>query len=320
MGATRHKRLDLIDLARGLALVAMMIFHGIWDLAYFELLPTWVQVSAPFHGFGHLIAGAFFALVGAGIALAHQNGVQWRGFLYRLAQIVLAAGAITLVTFYAMPEGVITFGILHCIALSSLAALAFLPAPIMGVALVALAALVTPLVVSLPLMDHVSVQWLGLGTTEPLTNDWRPFLPWFGMVLAGLSLARFGLARGWAQRLSLWQANNRVTRMLTLGGRHSLAVYLIHQPVFLALLFLGTHLFGPDRIARDEQTFLSACESQCSTSAADAPFCRSVCGCVARDLKKANLWAQGVANQFSPRETQELQAIAQNCARATPEP
>jgi peptidoglycan/LPS O-acetylase OafA/YrhL len=51
--------------------------------------------------------------------------------------------------------------------------------------------------------------------------------------------ARHGGRGGW-DRLARWQAP-RAGRWLALPGRHSLAVYLIHQPVLIALIWLATH-------------------------------------------------------------------------------
>jgi uncharacterized membrane protein len=64
--------------------------------------------------------------------------------------------------------------------------------------------------------------------------DYRPLLPWFGVVLIGLfagnALYRSGkalLGRGTAPRAA---------KPLGLLGRWSLAIYLVHQPVLLATL------------------------------------------------------------------------------------
>ena len=63
----------MLDAARGLALVGMMIFHLCWDLAYFDLTPDGFTQSGLFHGFGHSIATAVVILVGVGRTLVRVN-------------------------------------------------------------------------------------------------------------------------------------------------------------------------------------------------------------------------------------------------------
>ena len=125
-------RLPLVDFLRGLALWAMLVFHLVWDLAQFG----WIDHDAPYtpimHWFGHAIAVSFLALVGVSLVLAETaKGPLWRSakFWRRWAEIVLAASAISAVSFWLFPTTPIFFGILHCIALASLFALPFVAAP-----------------------------------------------------------------------------------------------------------------------------------------------------------------------------------------------
>ena len=138
----------------------------------------------------------FLALVGVSLVLASGGKFVWRPYLVRLAKIVAAAAAITVATLYVFPDDFIFFGILHCIALASIVALPFLRAPLWLTVAAAAVALALPLFVASPMLDAPQWWWLGLGTTEPRSNDWRPFLPWFGVVLIGVVIARAVLAGG----------------------------------------------------------------------------------------------------------------------------
>ena len=126
--ATRQ-RIPALDALRGAALVGMFAFHLTWDLGFFRLIPEDFPYSAGVMGFGHVVAITFLALAGASLVLATRDGVDWRAFGRRLAMIAGAAAAITLGTLYLFPDAFIFFGILHCIAVSSLLALAVLRAP-----------------------------------------------------------------------------------------------------------------------------------------------------------------------------------------------
>jgi len=75
-------------------------------------------------------------------------------------------------------------------------------------------------------------------TYKPATEDYVPLLPWFGVVLIGIFLGRtlFGGARvpEWAQ----WESRGPIARGLALAGRHSLVIYLVHQPLLMAVLWV----------------------------------------------------------------------------------
>jgi len=78
-------------------------------------------------------------------------------------------------------------------------------------------------------------------THKPQTEDYVPLLPWFGVVLLGLYTGPY-LARLAGQ----WQGAKKsgVIRMLALSGRHSMVIYLLHQPVLIGALSLYVKLQG----------------------------------------------------------------------------
>ena len=134
-------------------------------------------------------------------------------------------------TYLIAPTTPILFGILHCLLVASLIAAPTLvtprpwPALALGVALIA-----PPLLFRSAAFNAPWLVWLGLGTQDPATLDWRPLMPWGGVLLLGLGLARL------APPLPNWRARLAPLRGLAFAGRHSLAVYLIHQPILIGLL------------------------------------------------------------------------------------
>ena len=293
-------RLPLIDLARGAALMAMFAYHLVWDLAYFG----WIEAAAPldprFKLFGHAIAASFLFLAGFSIVLAQQRGASPGRLLRHVAVIALGAAAITAVTAIVIPRELIFFGILHCIAASSFLALALRRAPPWVVAIAALAAFAAPLA-AVPVFNAPQLVWLGLETIEPRSNDYRPLLPWLGFVLTGLVAGRL-----FASRLKT-AASPTLLTPIAFGGRHSLAAYLIHQPVFFAV-FMLLAAFAPPQIS--EAAFNGECRSACAGAGGEPAVCQATCDCVLRSLKRADLLRAGA---LDPQAVSRVQAASRAC-------
>ena len=306
-------RYAIVDIARGVAIVAMIAFHFTWDLDYFALIPSGLLTAPWFIDLGHAIAAAFLAIVGVSLALAARTGDR-TAYSRRVATIGAAALAITVATRVVFPSEYIFFGILHCIAVSSLAAAPFLRAPIKAVAAAAGIAIVLPLVAANPAFNAAAVQWIGLGTREPVTNDWAPFLPGFGIVLFGLAGARLALVRGLPGGMAAWRPRLWPSKLLASGGRRSLLVYLAHQPLLLGLLFAATALAGRSPPS-EAQAFVRNCSSQCVARGAASQYCERACGCVAEDAKPTSLWKDVLDNRLTAMERESFNAIALQCMR-----
>src|SRR4051794_23570982 len=83
--AVRPSRIDAVDVARGIALLAMAVYHFSWDLSFFQLIVTPVGADPTWKWFARVIAGSFLSLVGVSLVLAHPTRIGWRAFLKRLA-------------------------------------------------------------------------------------------------------------------------------------------------------------------------------------------------------------------------------------------
>ena len=226
-------RIAALDIARSLALLGMGAFHFTFDLQMFGFLPPDTIFQGFWFWFARAVAGSFLFLAGASLWLAHGEAIRWPGFWRRLLIVLLAAAAVSGATYLFMGEYYVRFGILHCIALCSLLGLLFLRLPALLTLAVAIAVFLARDPLRAPFYDHPALVWLGLRTEPFLSVDYVPLLPWLAPFLAGLALSK--LAGQWGLWDRLRRPTTPLTRALSWPGQHSLAIYLIHQPVLFGL-------------------------------------------------------------------------------------
>ncbi len=231
------QRIAALDLLRSAALLGMASYHFVYDLQMHGLVPPGFAVQGFFYWHARTVASTFLLLAGLGIWLSHGAGIRWPAFWRRMAKVGGAAALVSVTTYIALPDWWIFFGILHCIALGSLLALPFLRLP----ALVTLAAgafvVWASYALATPAMNAPLLRFIGLHTIPTMTVDFEPLFPWFGPILIGLGLGRLGSAFGLWDWLRRWNAPAWL-RALGWPGRHSLAVYLLHQPILFGLVGL----------------------------------------------------------------------------------
>ena len=303
-------RIEALDAARGLALLAMTIFHLAWDLAFFGYVSADDLRTSGWVLFARSIATSFLFLVGMGLVLAHGRGIRWRAFGVRLAQIVAGAAAVSLATYLVMPGGFIFFGILHAIALFSVLALPFARWPWWAAALVGLVVLVIGNAVTHPLFATPWTWWAGLSPSPPVSNDYVPLFPFLAPVLFGVAAAHVATARGWWERLRATLDRSGGFGFL---GRHSLAYYLLHQPVLLGLVAaFAWATGGPDRT----ETFRAAWTAECRKEGSKLD-CERYVRCVIQDTKAVALFEPIARDALDETQRTQLSDIIAGCVAAS---
>ena len=306
-------RIDAFDVLRGLALVAMATYHFTWDLEFFGYADPGTASMGPMKWYARGIATTFLMLAGISLFLAHGQAVCWPSFRKRFAMVAGAALLISLGTYFAMPRGFIFFGILHQIALGSLIGLAFLRLPPVLTLAAAAAMIAAPLYLRNEFFDAPALWWVGLSRVDPVSNDYVPVLPWTGMVLTGIALAKLAARYGLFERLRALRAGRtRPGKALTLLGRHSLAFYLIHQPFLLACISAFSFI-SPPSPPDPSALYQKACMENCALTQSKG-FCDSFCPCVKSRMQSLSQFDKLMSGALDPKTDPNVLASAQACS------
>ena len=240
------KRLHLLDALRGLTLISMIAYHAMWNLVHlYDMDGAWYTGPLGYI-WQQSICWTFILL----------SGFCWnlgRNHLKRGLTVFLGGIIVSVVTHLFMYGSRITFGILtftgsamllmiplekllkKCPPLPGLMAsggLFFLlrnvPKGTLGFEGLVLGVL--------PRQWYKNLFTAYFGFRHPLfySSDYFPLIPWLFLFLCGYFLFRIFHARGWDQKLFA-RGNFPVLNFL---GRHSLIVYLLHQPIIYGLMEL----------------------------------------------------------------------------------
>lgn len=230
-----------IDFLRGSAVVMMVVFHTVFDLAYLGILDIRVSFG-PWRFLAVYTATLFLFLAGLSLTISSARAGEVLDrhayllkFIRRGAGIFMLGLLITLVTLLLVPGAPILFGILHLIGVSVMLAPLYLPYTqanlVAGIALiVAGAALRT-------VTGPQYLLWLGIHPAAFSSLDYTPLVPWLGVVLLGVFTGKV-LYPGGKSKFNIPDLPFTGRRVMCFLGRHSLIIYLVHQPAILFVIYL----------------------------------------------------------------------------------
>jgi len=252
-----------IDSLRGVAIITMIVYHLMWDLWYWGVFPNVVLWEGFWLYWQRFTCGTFLTLVGVSMTIVYRRERERRGpdanlfpkFFWRGLK-VFGLGLILTVVVAVAGVGLDDFGILHLIGISTILAYPLLRYKWLNLGLWVLFSLAGKWIEQFhfdgiwyfPQVGNwmgwpiwIDGRWfapLGITPTHYPAVDYFPIIPWFGVVLLGVWFGNWFYANN--RRLvdlPEWGGLYPFTGLQFLG-RHSLLIYMIHQPLLLMMLYL----------------------------------------------------------------------------------
>lgn len=230
------KRIWELDALRGLCILGMVVVHFVYDLVDLYALVQWEY--PPLFTFVQQWGGVLFLLI-SGICVTLGSRCIRRGLLVFGCGLVVSV--VTWGMYYFGFSGksiIIYFGVLHCLGLCMLLWPVFCKLPHWVLALIGFALVGAGFY--LQTLEPASTQWLmplGLPWKGFASSDYFPLLPYLGFFLIGSALGK-SVYRNKESLLPNVNANNPIIRFFLLCGKHSLWIYLLHQPLLSGIFYL----------------------------------------------------------------------------------
>lgn len=230
------QRIWEIDFLRGLSIILVVGYHLLYDLGAYVGIRRFFGFSTDLSTVAWSVAQNFFA--GLFIVLSGTSSTLTRSNIRRGLRLLAVSLAVTAVTYVFDPSSAVWFGILQLLAVSILIyGAAFEKAR--PVTCGAWGVFVFGLGAALHLLKRgmtIRFDWLlpfGIHSPGYSSFDYFPLIPWFGVFLIGAALGR----SVYAPRRSLlpWRLPQT---FVNAAGRYSLLIYIAHQPVILAFLYI----------------------------------------------------------------------------------
>jgi len=244
MDRNLQQRFWEIDFLRGIAIIMMVLYHLLYNLHYFVQYNVNVY-SGFWMYFARMTATTFIFLVGVSLSVSFSRTKKiykdknklFIKYLKRGLKIFSWGLIITLLTRILLGKAFVIFGILHLIGISIILAYPFLKLRSWNL-LIGLICIFLGVYLKGFAFNFYWLSWLGFRPAQFYSVDYFPLLPWFGVVLTGVffgnllysdSTRRFQLAD-----ISFFPG----AKTLCFLGKHSLLIYLLHQPLIIAVLYL----------------------------------------------------------------------------------
>ncbi len=240
MTKTRYYTLDMV---RGFTLIHMIAYHALWDIVnMFEKDWKWFW-GIPGDIWQQYICWSFILLSGFCVSLG-------RNTCKKAVLLLLCGAVISLVTHIIVPEDRVLFGVLTMIGsctlfMASVGKLLKKVNPAWGMTLCFIFFLFFQNInkgylgffgwkwIRIPESWYANMftTYLGLPAPDFYSSDYFSVFPWFFLFLTGYFLYQVFEKNQWLHLLT--RLRNRPLEWI---GKHSLIIYMLHQPVIYLIL------------------------------------------------------------------------------------
>ena len=254
----KRDRFPELDVLRGIALILMIFLHILWCMNYLGFKPyanTFLNtlINGCYHTFP-FVPLLFLILVGIGLSISYSRktlkyGLSTHNYsrylLFRGVYIITLGVVLTVFSMFILPSRVVIFGILQCIGLSII-----LTIPIIRLKPIYLFYISMFLILLGNILTHITAfndnifQYILGFHTNILSVDYFPLIYFSGFVVLGICIGKILYKDGIRQFNLPKSTKIKQIGILSWLGRHSLWVYLIHQPIIFGILILISHCNG----------------------------------------------------------------------------
>jgi uncharacterized membrane protein len=233
------ERIQAIDLIKGIDIVFMILFNYSVTLDYFRLIQIpynyLYQYILPIS-----IASVFIFMSGVTSYINYEKNKEklTRKYFIRGMKLIFFATLITLLSYVFVPQYTIYFGILHFFGVSSFLIPFFIKYNKLNL-IAGLSIILLGFYFRQQNFNFSYLFWLGFVPENLSTFDYFPLIPWFGVILLGVYNGRYII-----KKTANLRFERKISNIFTFLGKHSLTVYLVHQPaLILILIAFGFKLF-----------------------------------------------------------------------------
>ncbi|MFI3312651.1 MAG: heparan-alpha-glucosaminide N-acetyltransferase [Eubacteriales bacterium] len=230
----KKSRIWELDAFRGFCILCVILVHAIYDLRSFAGFKIDIH---PFFAFIMQYGGVIFILI-SGICANLGRSSFKRGLIVFAFGMVISAVTYTMILMGMLHESVsIWFGILHLLGASMMLYPLFRKLPNWALGLLSVVIIIAGYCFVNLTVSVTFLFPLGLRSPGFSAGDYFPLFPNFGWFLLGGLLGKT-VYKAKKTLFPKVDGDNLIIRFFSACGRHSLWIYLLHQPVVYGVISL----------------------------------------------------------------------------------
>ena len=234
-----NKRIWELDAFRGICILGMVVIHFLYNMTAFYGIFDWSYPA--WFTFIKEWGGVLFLALSGICATLGSRSVR-RGLIVFGCGLVVSAATVGMYLLHFANRGIIIyFGVLQCLGLCMILWPVFKKLRPMVLLLLAVTFIAGGFLFQGMVSECKWLMPLGIVWSDFVTADYFPLLPNFGYFLAGAVLGRLIYSKK-ETLLPNVNADSGILKFLQACGRHSLWIYLLHQPVIGIISMLILYL------------------------------------------------------------------------------